>query len=150
MGGKEDTRHAVYCVQCILQKHSFAIVQVKLEERREYSMRKKNKGSAVIETTLLIPVFLGCIYFYIMLFLFFVDSGKRMEQIAASMYKVQTAQNGNSEEWEEDILIRTEGKMKIYRIEEEDGLFDIQLELRKDQNNAVENIRRWQLVTGLF
>lgn len=113
-------------------------------------MGKKNKGSAIIETTLLIPVFLGCIYFYIMLFLFFMESGKRMEQMAECMYTTQTVENRNSEERKANMSTRTEGKVKIFWIKENGNLFDIQLELRKDENNAVENIRRWQLVTSLF
>lgn len=105
--------------------------------------REKNKGSAVIEMTLLMPILLGCIYFYIMLFLFFVQSGKRMAEIADCIYEE------NIEETEE-VMMRTEGNVKIGKVEEEGKLFRIHIELRKDKNDPVKNIRRWQLVGDVF
>ncbi len=113
-------------------------------------MKKSNKGSAVIEITLLMPILLGCIYFYIMLFLFLIDSGNRMEKIAEFMYVTQDMENKGLKTLNEDIHVRTEGKVKIFWIEEKGKLFDIQMEMRKGKDNAVENIRRWQLVTSLF
>lgn len=113
-------------------------------------MKKKNKGSAVIEVTLLMPILLGCIYFYIMLFLFLMDSGNRMEKIAEFMYVTQDMKNKDFGTLNDDIRVRTEGKVKIFWIEEKGRLFDIQMELRRGEGNEVENIRRWQLVTSLF
>ncbi len=106
---------------------------------------RRNCGSAVIEITLLMPAFLGCIYLYIMLFLFFIDSGKRMEQLAECIYTTK-----QESVLEQSIVIRTEGNLKIGRIEAQDEPFVIQLELRKDENDPVKNIRRWQLVADVF
>lgn len=113
-------------------------------------MGKKNKGSAVIEMSLLMPILLGCIYLYIMLFLFLLKSGKEMEYMAQNMYEASNVGKENSGQWKEALSERTEGKVRIYRIEEKGELFELYLEMRKDENDAVENIRRWQLVTGVF
>lgn len=79
-----------------------------------------------------------------------MTSGKKMEQIVNSMYVEESASEESFQSQEERISIRTEGKVKIFWIKEQGEFFDIQLEMRKDENNAVENIRRWQLVTNLF
>lgn len=110
-------------------------------------MKKKNRGSAVIEITLLMPILLGCIYFYIMLFVFLLNSGKGMEKMAENMYM---AENIEKTAWEENVFVRTEGEVKIFRIEDIGKLFDMHIELRKQEENEVENIRRWQLVTDSF
>ena len=110
-------------------------------------MKRKNKGSAVIEITLLMPIFLGCIYFYIMLLMFLMASGKRMEKMAENMYMAENMEMTDSEK---DISVRTEGKVKIFQMEEKGKLFDIHVEMRKQEDNEMENIRRWQLVTDLF
>lgn len=112
--------------------------------------RRKNCGSAVIELTMLMPVLLGCIYLYIMLFLFFVKSGKGMEELADCIYRIQTNSDRESEESGNGILVRTQGKVKTAKMEQQGNLFTIRIELRKDENNPVENLRRWQLVTDKF
>lgn len=55
----------------------------------------------------------------------------------------------NIEETEE-VMMRTEGNVKIGKVEEEGKLFRIHIELRKDKNDPVKNIRRWQLVGDVF
>ena len=52
-------------------------------------MGKKNRGSAVIEMSLLMPIFLGCIYLYIMLFLFLLESGKGLEYMVENIRRWQ-------------------------------------------------------------
>lgn len=113
-------------------------------------MGKKNRGSAVIEMSLLMPILLGCIYLYIMLFLFLLESGKGMEYMVENMYEVGNTEKDTSEYFNDMVSERTEGNVKIYRIEEKGELFDLYLEMRRDENDAVENIRRWQLVTSIF
>lgn len=113
-------------------------------------MEKKNKGSAVIEMSLIMPILLGSIYLYIMFFLFLVEYGKEMEYMVEHMYEIGSTENGRSEQTKDGISKRTEGKVRIYRIEEQGDLFDLYLEMRKDENDAIENIRRWQLVTSVF
>lgn len=104
-------------------------------------IRRNNRGSAVIELALLMPVILGFIYLYIMLFLFFTESGKWMAEVAEGIY----AEEG-TECLTEGIILRTEGETRIGSIQEEGKLFKMQIELRRDKNDAVKNIRRWQLI----
>lgn len=110
----------------------------------------KNRGSTVIEMSLLIPIFLGCIYWYIMLFLFFIESGKKMEQISDYVYTPEKAQYAKSQVFSDNMQIRREGKIEIVRVEEQGKLFVFHMELRKGEHDPVENLRRWQLVTDTF
>ena len=110
--------------------------------------RKKNRGSAVIEFTLLTPILFGCIYLYIVWFLFLIESGKRMEQLTEYIYQTEVAQDQHSSS--EGIQFRKEGNTKEAGIDEQEGLFHIRLTIRKDENDPVKNIRRWQFVTDIF
>lgn len=104
---------------------------------------RRNRGSAVIELSLLMPFLLGVIYLYIMMFLFFIGSAKRMEMVAEELYRERT-------ESVKEVTLRTEGEMRIGTVEQEERLFMIQVELRQDKNDPVKNIRRWQLIGDVF
>lgn len=110
----------------------------------------KNRGSTVIEMSLLIPIFLGCIYWYIMLFLFFIESGKKMEQMSDYVYTPEKTQYAENQAFSDNMQIRREGKMEIVRVEEQGKLFVFHMELRKGKDDPAENLRRWQLVTDTF
>ena len=99
---------------------------------RKIKKKQRNRGSAVLEITLLIPVFLGCIYFYIMLFLFFVESGKRMEQMSECLYQTGEEASGQTKEIISGYTDRIKGKTRIAEMEEKGKLFDIRLEMKKD------------------
>ncbi len=103
----------------------------------------KNRGSAIIEMTMLIPILLGVIYLYIMLFLFLVQSAKCMGIMADALYL------------EEEIMVTAEktinvskntqgNKISIY-LRESTGMFDIDLQMHRKEDAIVRNIRRWQL-----
>lgn len=105
---------------------------------------QKNRGNAVIELSLLMPFLLGVLYLYIMMFLLFIGSGRRMAEVAETIYADEeevSAQN---------ISLRKEGSMRIGTAEEDGKIFTIQIELRRDENDPVENIRRWQLIGDVF
>ena len=113
---------------------------------KKYGMpeeKRDNRGSAIIEMTLLIPVLLGCIYFYIMLFLFLTETAKDMYTMAEYLY-------GTRQTKEENVTgtVSKNGNTEIIRIQNTGELFEIQTELRKDASDVIENIRRWQLATG--
>lgn len=101
-----------------------------------------NRGSAIIEMTLLIPILLGCIYFYIMLFLFLTETAGDMYRMAEYLYE--------SERTNENVagIVSKSGNTEIISIKSTGKLFEIRAELRRDASDAIENIRRWQLVTG--
>lgn len=116
---------------------------------------KQNRGSAVIEMTLLMPVFLGCIYFYIMFFLFLFDSSNQLQQMAEVLYQDRTAEDetaiGQTEDMVEAGVLRKEGEVLIIELKKEGKLFDTELELRRaDDEDVVKKLRRWQFAADLF
>lgn len=117
---------------------------------KENRSNRRNRGSAVIEFTLLTPIFLGCIYFYIMLFLFFIGNGKKMEEISNYAYVAEERKQEYGEGILGNVQIQKEGKLRVIRVEEQGKLFILRLEIRTDENDPVENLRRWQIVTDTF
>ena len=113
-----------------------------------YKKTKHNKGSSIIEISMLIPICLTCIYLYVMLFLFFTKAAKNMEQISEYSYRSDTADGKIEEKEPKNLQICREGKTQKVWMEEQDKLFVLHLELRRDMNDPAENIRRWQLVTS--
>lgn len=104
-----------------------------------------NQGRTVIEITLLIPVFFGCIYLYIMLFLFLMESTKQMDNICEGLYHTE---NTKMESQSGKITFHMKGKTYTGAIYETGKLFTIDLQLSRDSSDAIENIRRWQLAAG--
>ena len=117
-------------------------------------LRKKslNCGSAIIEMTFLIPVLLGIIYFYIMFFLFLMESAKYKEWIVEFLYSVQEDSSTDTEGkvGERRLPMSKQGTMISVYIDEKAELFDIRLEMHRKEDSAVENIRRWQLATDML
>ena len=109
-------------------------------------MMKKNKGQFVVEMTMLIPILLGCIYLYVMFFLYFVQSAGFMCQIAQLLYQDYPTVEENIRE----IRIEKEGSTKVGNVEVMDQLFEFRLQLRKDEKDPVKNLRRWQLAADMF
>lgn len=104
-----------------------------------------NRGRTVIEITLLIPVFFGCIYLYIMLFLFFIDSTKQLNNICEELYH---SENTEIDRQGGKITFYINGKTYTAAVYDTGKLFTIDLQLSRDGNDAIENIRRWQLAAG--
>lgn len=111
---------------------------------------KRNKGSTVIEMSLLIPVFMGCIYFYIMLFLFFTRAAKKVEEVSEYAYRKAGTKVEQKGTVPEHVRIQMEGKVRVIKVEEQGKLFTFQTEFRRDENDPVQNLRRWQLVSDTF
>lgn len=110
---------------------------------------KKNKGSAIIEMTLLIPVFLGCVFLYIMFFLFFIETGREMYYLSERIYAKEVEENNNfTDNSFKEIYVYTQGSTKIANINREDTWFSFHLELRKDESDPVINLRRWQMIAN--
>lgn len=102
-----------------------------------------NRGSAVVEMTLLIPIIFGVIYFGIMFFLFLIRSGNCMEIMAKHLYSYENTMDGESS----DMLVNEQkkGNMKTVWVEEEGKLFQIRLELKGNSSDPVSVVRRWQI-----
>ena len=112
--------------------------------------RKRNCGSTVVEFSLLVPIFVGLIYFYILLFLFLHQSGRKMDLMTQKMYQSEQEREQKGESFSDGSKMQTEGEKEIWIVEEQEGLFDIRIEMRKDTNDPVKNIRRWKLLADLF
>ncbi len=113
------------------------------QQDKPVKKKRGNKGSAIIEMTLLIPVFLGCIFLYIMLFLFLIGAARDMHDMALFLYASENAVG-------ESVAgtVSKDGNTKIIRMRRFGKWFEIQTELRKDASDVIENIRRWQVATG--
>lgn len=111
-------------------------------------IKSGNKGSAIIEITLLIPVFLGCIFFFIMYFMFLINSGKQMSYMCEQLYDVKIAYLEENSGKTQYCNIKKEGTvLKIY-YKEQGKWFDYSLLFKRNGNDKVKNIRRWQLAAG--
>ena len=116
----------------------------RLTSSRLTSSRLTNRGSAVIEMTLIMPVLLVVFYLYISIFLFYVQSGKSMKDMAEVLYCTEEIENYT---YEGDFTVRENGNTKSVCIKESEALFELNLELRRNDDSVVEKIRRWQLAT---
>ena len=117
---------------------------------RAIRKNKRNRGSTVIEMSLLIPVFLGCIYFYIMLFLFFTQAAKKTEEISEYAYMSESTKTEQQKVLPDNVRVQREGKIRVIKLEEQGKLFTLKTEFRRDENDPVQNLRRWQLVSDTF
>lgn len=107
-------------------------------------MQGKNRGSAIIEFTLLVPILFGCIYFYIMSMLFIVEHGKLADALSKRLYSNEKSMIellGDS-----GGQVHKEGNTEIIEYLGNYEKYDIVLELKKDGSEIVKNLRRWQLV----
>ncbi len=107
---------------------------------------RKNKGSAVIEATLLIPIFLGIVYFYIFFVLFEIESGNCLESMVEYKYNIKT--KSDIENVDTGIGIIDQGNTRIIQMKKTEQFFNVQLELKGYIGNPAEKIRRWQLAVS--
>ena len=98
---------------------------------------KKNYGSTIIEVTLMIPVILGCIYFYIMSMLYLVEHGKVVNELSENLYEAVYDKEADVSSDVNDGIVSYEGSFEKY---------DISLTLRSDSSDPVKSLRRWQLI----
>ena len=108
---------------------------------------RKNRGSTIIEMTLLISVFMGVIFLYITFFLYLINSAGQMEQAAEYLYSVNEEEPDS--EKSANIWIQKQGDIRTVWFEETDSRFLIRTKYRRWVKNPVENIRRWQLAVSL-
>lgn len=102
-----------------------------------------NKGSTVIEMTLLMPIILGCVFLYIMFFLFFIGNAKGMEEITNQIYAVNVTQQNDIQHG-----IKKQSGMITAIYENHDKWFDISISMRRNGRDVLKSIRRWQLATS--
>lgn len=98
--------------------------------------REKNRGSMIVEYTLLMPVFLGVVYLYILCFLLLVQQGGCMEAAAEALYQKQSFLKY------EEIQ---KGNKRSIVVKQENGSFRIEGSFKGVEQDAIKTIRRWQI-----
>lgn len=112
---------------------------VKKYEKRQ----KKNQGSAIIEMTMMIPVYIGVFYLYILLFLFHIEVGFLFQDMIEYIYPTDI--KCDVQEKEDDVTITQQGNIKVVRMSNSNHIFQVQLVLKGNIDDPIEKIRRWQI-----
>lgn len=105
------------------------------KNRRNKFLFINNNGSATIEITLLSLLIFGILYLYIMYLLFSIGLAKNMYEETEKLYK----QNNKNQ-----ITITVHENQVPYQIFQTDN-FQIRIEMKKEEDDSVTFIRRWQL-----
>lgn len=98
---------------------------------------KRNHGSATIEMTMLISLIMGIIYLFIMYLLFSMGLAKNMEEETIKLYE--------QDKQEKTEVSLGDGQLRYNVFHNSD--FQIKIEMKKEKENPVAFIRRWQLVS---
>lgn len=109
-----------------------------------YNRHRKNRGSIVVEMTLLMPVFLLCVFLYITAFLYYVETAKQMYFVSDALYQRTNLTTDNIGEREAQVY--KQGGTCIATAERSEKYANIKVEIRKDAGNPVQNLRRWQSI----
>ncbi|MBD8973571.1 MAG: hypothetical protein EGQ63_06995 [Clostridiales bacterium] len=109
-----------------------------------YNRRRKNRGSIVVEMTILMPVFLLCVFLYITAFLYYVEAAEQMYLASAALYQeyILTTDDAGADE----VSIYKRGGTSVATVERSERYADVKVELRKDAGNPIQNLRRWQSI----
>lgn len=101
---------------------------------------RRNRGSAVVEVTLLVPIMLGCIYFYIMSMLYIVEHGRVVNSLSEGLYEaIDITEEKSTGEG-------AGSKDGVASLEESFENYTISLTLQADDSDPVKSLRRWQLI----
>lgn len=108
--------------------------------------REINKGSVVIEMTLLIPIIIGCVYLYIIIFMFFIRQSEMFDIVSEKIYDNSINMEEIYGEEKSAITKDQKGSISTYTNKEQDNWFEYRVELRHMNQDPIKNLRRWQLV----
>ncbi len=109
-------------------------------------MSENNRGSAIIEITLLIPVIFFSVYFYIMSMLYITNNGKAADELSDQLYAEEGDDSVNEVGIETTGERQKQGNIEIIKCNDVFGNYNISFEFRKCADNPVKNLRRWQFV----
>ena len=110
-------------------------------------MSGRNRGSSIIEVTIMVPIIFGCLYLYIMSMLFVTKHGRLVDELSMQLYE-----NHDDSVLMLEVAEKTEvtkdrqGKVEVIRYDGVIDKFDVLFELKKCSDDPVKNLRRWQLV----
>lgn len=124
-------------------KEGYNSMKKKQAVKKYENKQKKNRGSAIIETTMLIPVYIGVFYLYILLFLFHIEVGFLFQDMIEYIYPTDI--KCDIEEKEDDITITQQGNIKVVRMSNSNHIFQVQLILKGNIDDPIKKIRRWQI-----
>ena len=100
-------------------------------------MNKNNRGSAVVEVTLMVPVIFGSLYFFVMSMLFIVEHGKLADELSEKLYESSK---------EEACEVKKQGNTEFIKYNEVFNDYEIYFDFSKNGDDVVKNLRRWQLI----
>ena len=105
-------------------------------------MGRRNVGSIIVEFTVLMPIFLICIYLYIMAFLYYMEAGKGMDRLSEAIYGQQEEAVVSGE----SIYINKRGANREGTFRKENKWAVTEITMKKDISDPVRNLRRWQII----
>ncbi len=105
--------------------------------------RKNNKGMAVVEMTLLIPIVLGVVYLYIMLFFYLVECANTRQILIENLYVDTLEDDECSGNGSANVFI-SKHMERVYIEKDWEG-FRVKDEMCKGKDSILEDIRRWQI-----
>ena len=105
-------------------------------------MGRRNVGSIIVEFTVLMPIFLICIYLYIMAFLYYMEAAKGMDRLSEAIY----GQQEESVVSVESIYINKRGANREGTFRKENKWAVTEITMKKDISDPVRNLRRWQII----
>ncbi len=134
-----------------MRKAEYCLVNIDLCGKQEIKVmikRHKNKGSSIIEMTLIIPILLGIVYLYLSLFLFLIHVSQNRNDMIETLYAIENVEQKENATTGLSIRKKKNGnKISVYA-NAEFSPFEIELEFHRNEDSAVDNIRRWQLVAN--
>ncbi len=107
------------------------------------SCKKRNKGMAVVEMTLLIPIILGVVYLYIMLFLYLTECATERQILVKALYTDSNDEYSSS--GTADIKTSISKHMERAYVQKDWEGFHVTDEMCKGEDSVLEDIRRWQI-----
>ncbi len=125
---------------------------------------KKNRGSVVVEMTLLMPVFLGCVYMYIMIFISLIHAQQNMRQAADILYAAQAGEyladgsggidgsdvpGASGYRGKGSLTYSAEGD-KIKVSFQGDDWLELRFQMTAGQKNPAKKLRKWQLIADML
>ena len=110
-------------------------------------MLKPNRGSAIIEVTMMVPIIFSCVYFYIMSMLFITRCGKIADELSTQLYTDQESRD-YAAGVDEGVggVRKKQGNIEMITYEDVFKKYNINFELKRSADDPVKNLRRWQFV----
>ena len=104
---------------------------------------RKNRGSAVVEISLLMPIYIGVFFLYIAFFLFLIECGFIMQDMLEYMYHSETKSENHHSRY--NISVVNQGNVRTVNVSDYREGLTIYFEVRGNSEDFPDKIRRWQI-----